>query len=309
MRALHFRPFQPPSPSGELCPSAFWTYLNQRLHRLAPGNETYVAEIESVLINVALAGQGANGTGVRYFARLHGEKDRVKAEATCCEGQSARLFGAAPEFIFSIASGRASVNLFEPAALATASAAGAAVNVTIDTRWPLDAAVRVVVSAAAALPAGDLSLSVRVPAWAAGGAVAFTVGGAPAGAFAPGTFAEFARAWPAGDTEVAFAAPMALAAHAYGGETQKPPFTRAAFTFGPFLLAAEGVWNAETDCVHLGAVDAAAPGAWLAPDGGAPGALPPRFFAAAANVSFVPYFGIETGERFTVYPCFGAGAA
>jgi len=292
-------------PTGELCPSAFWVYLNQRLHRLDPSNETYVAEMEAALINVALAGQGANGTGVRYFARLHGVKDPVTSHATCCEGQSARLFGAAPEFVFTVAPGRASVDLFEPATLRTASAAGVAVNVTIATGWPASAAVRVVVSAAAALPAGDFALAVRVPEWAAGGAVAFAVGGAPAGAFAPGSYAELARAWPAGATAVDFALPMALAPHAYGGETQKPPFTRAAFTFGPFLLAAEGPWDAATDCVHLGAVNAADPGAWLAPEGGAPGALPARFVAAGTNVSFVPYFAIPSGERFTVYPCFG----
>jgi hypothetical protein len=291
-------------PTGELCPSAFWTYLNQRLHRLDPANETYVAEIESALINVALAGQGPNGTGVRYFARLHGEKEEPTAKATCCEGQSARLFGAAPEFVFSVAPGRASVDLFEPAALAAASAAGAAVRVAVETAWPAAAAVRVVVTAPAALPRGDFALSVRVPAWAAGGAVAFTVGGAAAGAFAAGSYAVFDNSWPAGDTAVDFALPMALAPHPYTGETQKPPSARAAVTFGPFLLAAEGPWDAATDCIHLGAgVDASNPAAWLRADGGEPGALPSRFIAPG-NVTYVPYYAIENGERFTAYPCF-----
>ena len=261
--------------------------------------------MEAALINVALAGQGANGTGARYFARLHGSKDVVKAEATCCEGQSARLFGASPEFVFSVARGRASVDLFEPVTLSAASAASVAVSVAVDTRWSFDAAVRVTLSPAAPLPAGDFELAVRVPAWAAGGgAVAFAINGAPAGTFAAGSYAVFARAWAAGDA-VTFALPMELAAHAYTGETQIPPFARAAFMFGPFLLAAEGAWAADTDCIHMGPLDPASPNQWLAPDGGSPGALPPRFLAVAANVSFVPYYAIPSDEQFTVYPCFG----
>ena len=47
--------------------------LNQRFHRLWPTNETFITEIERTLINVGMAGQTPGG--VRYFARLHGEKD------------------------------------------------------------------------------------------------------------------------------------------------------------------------------------------------------------------------------------------
>jgi hypothetical protein len=292
-------------PTGELCPSAFWVYLNQRLHRLNPANESYVAQIETALINVALAGQGANGTGVRYFARLHGEKDPVKATATCCEGQSARLFGAAPEFVFSVGRGLASVDLYEPATLSTTSAAGVVVTVEVQTSWPADSAVRVVVTAAVALPVGDFELALRVPAWVAGGQVTITADGAPAGIYAAGTYAVFSRAWSRlGAAVFEFALPMALSAHIYKGETQIAPFSRAAFMFGPFLLAAEGAWRNDTDCIHIEGVDPSTPAAWLAPDGGNPGALPPRFFVSGSNVTLVPYFDIPSGERFTVYPCF-----
>jgi hypothetical protein len=93
-------------PTGEFCPSAFWIKLNQRLHRLFPAEEAYVGEMERALINVGLAGQ-AGARGVRYFARLHGEKDAPTVKGTCCEGQSARIFGGAPEFVFSVAPGGA----------------------------------------------------------------------------------------------------------------------------------------------------------------------------------------------------------
>ena len=48
-------------PTGELCGSVFWTLLNQRLHRLHPDNETFVAEMER---SVSVAG-GAQGLGRR----------------------------------------------------------------------------------------------------------------------------------------------------------------------------------------------------------------------------------------------------
>ena len=62
-------------PTGELCGSVFWTFFNQRFHRLFPDNETFVFEMERSIINVGLSalgypgsgGQGPNGTGIRYF--------------------------------------------------------------------------------------------------------------------------------------------------------------------------------------------------------------------------------------------------
>ena len=60
----------------------FWTKFNQRFHRLFPDNETFVLEMERSIFNVGLAalgwpgsgGQGPNGTGIRYFANLHKQK-------------------------------------------------------------------------------------------------------------------------------------------------------------------------------------------------------------------------------------------
>lgn len=62
-------------PTGETCGSSFWTRINQRLHRLFPDVETYVAEIERSIYNVALANQGVNGSGIRYFTNLHEVKE------------------------------------------------------------------------------------------------------------------------------------------------------------------------------------------------------------------------------------------
>jgi hypothetical protein len=50
-------------PTGELCGSVFWSFLNQRFHYLDPLNETYVAEIERSIINVGIAALGLPGSG------------------------------------------------------------------------------------------------------------------------------------------------------------------------------------------------------------------------------------------------------
>ncbi len=272
-----------------------------------------MGEMERALINVGLAGQ-AGARGVRYFARLHGEKDAPTVKGTCCEGQSARIFGGAPEFVFSVAPGGAlvTVDLFEPATLAHA-VGGVPVNITVSTRWPYEARVDVLVAPAAALPAGALDLALRIPAWAQGGAVQLLLNGAPLGAAAPpGSYAA-ARglAWPAGApaaaSNLSFAAPMGFAAHNYTGVTQKPPFSRFAYTFGPFLLAAEGPWDAALDCVVLNVSgDARAPQSWLLPPPGTPaGALPPpgAAFAVAGSPAarVLPYFEVAD-ERFTAFP-------
>ena len=296
-------------PTGEFCPSAFWIKLNQRLHRLFPAEEAYVGEIESALLNVGIAGQ-AGSRGVRYFARLHGNKDPPKLRGTCCEGQSARIFGGAPEYVFSVSpsGGTVSVDLLEPATLAHV-VGGVPVNISVATAWPWGSRVDVLVAPAAPLPAGALALSLRLPGWAQGGDVAVLLNGAPLMAGAPGSYALVAGlAFPVGGANLSYTLPMGLAARAYTGQTQKPPHARFAFTFGPFLLATLGPWDAGLDCILLNVSNPQAPGDWLAPAAGtAAGALPPRgsgwAVAGAQGASMVPYLFIEE-EQFTAYPAF-----
>jgi hypothetical protein len=97
---------------------------------------------------------------------------------------------------------------------------------------------------------------------------------------------------------LAFALPMALQAHLYTGDTQRPPFSRYGFTFGPILLAAVGAFNASVDAVALPGVDPTAPQDWLIAQGNLTFGV-----AGVAGVTFVPY-GAIYGETFSVYPVF-----
>ena len=90
------------NPTGELCGSSFWIRVNQRFHTMRPDTEIYTWEIERSLYNVVLAAQSpANASfhGIRYFAVLQGHKATPTNQATCCESQGTRTFGALPEFV------------------------------------------------------------------------------------------------------------------------------------------------------------------------------------------------------------------
>ena len=243
---------------------------------------------------------GFISSGIRYYSNLNGVKQAPYNIGTCCEGQGTRMYSSLHEFVFSVPADAAAAPpaLYVDLYAASAVALAGGVTVEVATRFPFDSAVAITVTCAAG--AADLDLAIRIPAWtAAPGGVQVTVGGAAWPALgAPGSYLHVSRQWAAGATAVAFALPMALQAHLYTGDTQRPPYARYAFTFGPILLAAVGAFNASVDAVALAGVDPTAPEGWLVAQGN-------LSFSVAGNaaVSFVPY-GAIYGETFSVYPVF-----
>ena len=245
---------------------------------------------------------GVISSGIRYFSNLNGVKQAPYNIGTCCEGQGTRMYSSLHEFIFSVPADAATAPLALYVDLYAAAAVTLAGGVTVEvaTRFPFDSTVAVTVTCGQAGGA-DLDLAIRIPAWAAapGGGVQVTVGGAAWPALgAPGSYLHVSRRWAAGATAVAFALPMALQAHLYTGDTQRPPFSRYGFTFGPILLAAVGAFNASVDAVALPGVDPTAPQDWLIAQGNLTFGV-----AGVAGVTFVPY-GAIYGETFSVYPVF-----
>jgi hypothetical protein len=245
---------------------------------------------------------GVISAGIRYYSNLNGVKQAPYNIGTCCEGQGTRLYASLHEFIFSVPADAAAspaavyVDLYAPAAVTVAAAGGATVTVAVATRFPFDGIVSITVTASAA---AQLDLALRMPAWTAAAAVPVTVGGVawPA-AGAPGSYLHVAREWDVGATAVSFELPMALAAHLYTGDTQRPPYARFAFTFGPVLLAAVGAFNVSVDAVSIADVDPTKPDTWLLPQGNLTFTV-----AGDSGVLLVPYFAIY-GERFSVFPVF-----
>jgi hypothetical protein len=282
---------------------------------------------------------GQTKGGVRYFARLHGTKDPPTSVGTCCEGQSVRTFGAAPEFIFSVGvsgaaaqdAGRIFVNIYEAATLSTTAAASThelnsgttsvPATVSIVTDWPFDSRVSVLAALegeGTGAPA-TLPLSLRIPVWAQptqsslNGTVVVLVDGVAVASGVPGTFVDLMLTLPADGTAVnaTFQLLAAPAAILYTGVTQMPPLSRYAYTFGPFLLAAVGNWDWGLDCgvINGSAVpgfDPKAPAVWLQPPDRTPqGALPAAgtdfSVSGVPGVLLRPYYAVGD-ERFTAFP-------
>ena len=163
-------------PTGELCGSVFWTFLNKRLHQLQP-REEYAAEMERSIINVGISalgppgsgGEGPNGTGIRYFANQHKQKQNPSMHASCCEGQGSRLFGSLPKFLYSLQGDdndtRAVYVDIYAASLLTIRVHGQTATLEVDTAWPY--AAQVIVTLTLLSASSSLLLILRMPAWLA----------------------------------------------------------------------------------------------------------------------------------------------
>jgi Beta-L-arabinofuranosidase, GH127 len=301
-----------PHPTGELCGSSFWIKLNQRLLQLFPDEEVYAAEIERSILNVVLASVSEDGSGIRYFARLHQHKDDASNVSTCCEGQGTRELGALPEYLFSTSADGVHLHLFQAATL-NAKWGGAALSVDVATLWPAGDDVLVTVSAAggesAPAPAG-LGIVVRIPSWVAGsGLVVLNV--TDAGGVSTtvvGSRGSYVRVEVSTlPSTISFSLPAQFMATVYEGFDQIGNSTRVAIERGPVLLAATvpGALTpiGNTSCVILPALDVSRPEAWLVP---VPGSPLHYSVDGAPGVVFIPYYEVQE-QNFTVYPIYGGG--
>jgi uncharacterized protein len=217
---------------GELCGSVFWTFFNQRMHLLYPGEEKYVTEIEKSIYNVALANQDG-GEGIRYFAVLIGPKQPATHKNTCCEGQGTRLLGSLPEHIYSIAPDGFYVNLFEPSTLSW-EGEGGSLHVRTETKFPFAPEVLIRFTATQPIRA---KIRIRVPSWAAGD-MPLVVNKEKFATGSPGTYITIDRIWSDTDT-ISFALPVKLKLKPYKG-SQVLGEDRYSLEYGPILLAAIG---------------------------------------------------------------------
>jgi hypothetical protein len=172
----HSFPNSKDPPTGELCGSVFWTFLNKRLHQLQP-REEYAAEMERSIINVGIAalgppgsgGEGPNGTGIRYFANQHKQKQNPTMHASCCEGQGSRLFGSLPKFLYTLQGDDDDTRVVYvdvyAASVLRIHVRGQPATVEVDTAWPYASGVNVTVTLAA--PSSSLVIALRMPAWLA----------------------------------------------------------------------------------------------------------------------------------------------
>jgi hypothetical protein len=287
--------------TGELCGGVFWIKLNQRLHFLYPSNESFVGEIETQLVNEAPTHQHED-IGIRHFSILNGYIENATAIGNCCEGQGTRLYGSLNEFLYSIPAPPAPdgvwIDIYAESALNTTTRGGVPVEIIVTTAFPLNGRMNVKVTAEQVC---DFDVALRIPSWTANGTVvAIFVNGIVAGSGLPGTYFHVSRTFESQvPTLITFEFLYSLTAHAYAGVTQIPSFTRAAFTFGPVLLAAIGGWDTINEAVVMpSGIDPTQPSAWLQPLGNL------SFSVHGSGIQFIPLSLVEDGQLFSVYPLF-----
>ncbi len=274
---------------GELCGSSFWVFMNQRFQLLHPDEERYASEIEKSIYNIGMANQDGKN-GFRYHTILEGTKEKATHHNTCCEGQGTRLLGSLPEHIYSIAPDGVYVHLYEPSTIRWQQD-GQPMELTMETRFPFDAAVRGTVKTAKPTNA---NLRIRVPSWAAG-EMKISVNGKPADVGKPGTYVPIKRRWSNGDT-IEFTLPATIQVKRYNGADQIAGKTRYSVEYGPILLAAVG--SSKVDL----SVDSGHGADHLA-NHLEPIADLPLHFTVRGNPGrkFMPYWQVSE-EEFTCYP-------
>lgn len=220
----------PQAHTGETCSMTWWAKFNEKLHLLYPSEEKYVADLEKVIYNVALANQV--GQSISYHTHVEGRKDRAGIEHTCCEVSGTYLYSTLPEYIYSIAQDGLYVNLFEPSSIAWNSG-GRACTLTMASRFPYRSEVSLRLTVAGPTP---LKLRLRVPGWAMAD-MPIRINGQQAALGKPGSYVLLDRTWQTGDS-VTFTLPIGFRTVRYEGADQIPGHRRYAILYGPVLMAA-----------------------------------------------------------------------
>jgi uncharacterized protein len=274
---------------NELCCSAHWLYLNQRLHYLYPEMEAYTAEIEKTLYNIVVANQ-LGSQFIRYHAYIDVQKDcDFSTPVSCCAGLGTRILGSLPEFLYSLDDHGISVDIYSDSSLNCG-----AWRLTTRTAQPTGGAVIITLDAA---PQGLSSLRLRIPGWASG-EIEVSLNGSVTARAIPGSYCLLEREWQAGDT-LHFTLPMRLRPSRYRGLDTVSGCERYAFEWGPLLLGAVGRLNARGRYLLINQ-DPEKPETWATPIEEKPG-----HFAVSGKpeCTLVPYHEIGD-EVFTCYPIF-----
>ncbi len=217
---------------GETCVTVTWIQLNLHLLRLT-GESAYADQIERAQYNHLTAAQHPAGADWCYYTPLEGKKQYDQG-ITCCHSSGPRALALSPTCAFLQGDGVLGVSTFETAQ-ARFTLGDAVVTLAQESGFPREGRARLTVRTDR--PA-RFALRWRVPDWAA----PLRIDGR---AYGPGWAELPAREWRDGDrVELAYTLGGAVAPGEYTN------YARTAFTWGPFVLAADSVRNAKLAPLH-----------------------------------------------------------
>lgn len=173
---------------------------------LATGKPEYGDQIERMLYNGFLAGVSLSGDEYFYVNPLQ-LRDRALADTerspahgrrgwfdcACCPPNAMRTFASLEGYVASSDAGGVQLHQYVPGTIT-----GGDLELRVDTNYPWQGTVTITVESA---PAGETSISARIPGWAAGA----TFGGSAA---EPGSYAKITKSWQSGD-QLVLELPMA----------------------------------------------------------------------------------------------------
>jgi DUF1680 family protein len=297
----------PPRSYNELCCTAFWIWLNQRFHRLYPNETKYVDEIEKSLYNIAAANQDGEKS-IRYFAWLEGKRAAGNSShggiVHCCCGVGTRLFGMLPEFLYSINENSIYCNIYASSEF-TWERENNNVYVTQMTNMPYNGKITINISCE---KSEKFAVMLRIPVWAEKEAEVITGGEKYTGN--PGTYLCIEKFWENNtahtiEFELKFKWNLTL----YSGVEQADGYKRYALEYGPLLMSAVLKSTAEPEQsdsyldlfkLKLNPEDYLS---WLIADKDK-NVLEYKI-KGYGDLSYIPYFEVETDSYFTCYPLFG----
>jgi len=241
---------------NETCASVGMDFWNHRLF-LLHGDAKYIDVMERTLFNGLISGVALDGKTFFYPNPLESRGQHERSPwfgVACCPGNISRFLPSVPGYVYAKAGDTIYVNLFVQGRADVKLAAGPAVHLAQETRYPWDGAVKVTVTPDA--PNRTFAIAVRIPGWARGEPVPGDLyrfeGTAPPptlavnGAAVPLTidkgYVRIARAWKPGDT-IALDLPMPVR-RIVANEQVKDDAGRVALQRGPIVYAAEWPDNA-----------------------------------------------------------------
>ncbi|MBI4553964.1 MAG: glycoside hydrolase family 127 protein [Candidatus Latescibacteria bacterium] len=227
----------------ETCCTVAWAALSVDMLRMT-GLSTVADEIELSTFNGVLGGQSPTGRWWTYNTPMDGVRKASaheivfqarpgSPELNCCSVNGPRGLGMIGEWGVMITTGGLVVNYYGPGTVSVALPSGNAVELTQDTRYPLDGTVQVTVTPQ---QTESFVLELRIPHWSAVTTVA--VNGSTVDGVQPGTYLSIDRTWKSGDRITLV---LDLSLHCWVGERECAD--KVSLYRGPLLLAYDQRYN------------------------------------------------------------------
>lgn len=227
----------------ETCCTIAWVALSIDMLRLT-GLSLVADEIELATFNGVLGGQSATGRWWTYNTPMDGVRKASaheivfqarpgSPELNCCSVNGPRGLGMISDWAVMLAADGLIVNYYGPSTVRVSFPSGNVVELTQETRYPVEGTVRLAVTPQ---QAESFVLRLRIPAWSAVTAVA--VNGSRVDGVQAGTYVALDRTWTGGD-RITMTFDMSL--HVWVGERECAG--QVSLYHGPLLLAYDQRYN------------------------------------------------------------------